>query len=689
MADLWGAGARTIDTLPADGGYSVAINAATTGAIVGFRSGDYDPAPHTITHGFQIDTARWRVVENGEPISGWTPFSGVEHFTIQRFDGKVYLYVGEPSSSLPYPAHPWGSLVHTNDTAPVGELYLAASLAASFDAVDTVLSFRGPQAVDAGMNLQVPLATVKAAFHHTSIEVPVAGVQASDVAGVVDLRVPLPVLTSRSFQQGADFEVPVATVAADGRARGADFQVPLPDVDGRGFEASLYADVPLPLLQAAAWNGYVRPSGAAIDVPLPLVGSSAPLVSNPGADLQVPVAEVYAADKYTTIVRAEVPVPQLIAYGETVPAWPKFEVIIPSIVSVEGLIVDSIRSRGMFFDRVDDDRDHDALQERATFRDSFTDQMGDRVRERARMRGTFTQVIVDKVVAHWVARDRTEDFTADMLRETAAMRSRITDRTIQHERVAEHARMRSRLVDAVLDSVSERATMQARVTDFLQDRVRETATMLARVVDRAEATDRIREHALFKDAYRHAQLVADSIIEQAAMHDRVVDEFGGAWVMNTQSLAAWRYSDYRVTQVANVGDVTFGIGPEGLLLVGGDSDDGREVSALVEWGVLALGPMDRAGVPTQNLQVKQVQDMWVASAGGDPIRLELQVPDQANRWYPYTIPPMDRAAPQSQRTLIGRGLRGCYWRAKLTNIDGGQLDVSEFEATVEDSQRKR
>lgn len=684
MSVTWDGGARSIETLRGNGGFRVQIEAGITGVVVGFRQGPYSPEPYTITHGFRISTGRYQVTVNATSVTAWRYFSETTWFTVRRIGGVTEFYVGDGTEEEPY-----GELIHTVEDALVGELYMTATFAQPLDRILDIERFEEPDLGSAEILVPVPTPTGEQGLSRGgNLQVPVPTITGSQFAGSMSAYAKPP--TVHAAGQQWPLPVPAPTASLRTSQYKIDLQVPPPEV--RASQGpTLEITTPVPEIRAAQWDGYIPLVGVNAIVPAPELEAWSYRITNRGVAAEAPAPNLLAMGEFEPVLRAEVPRPAVLyAQGENVGGAPYIWGLLPSLESPRQRQTDFVRDANRITDRVVREfAPYDVAGTHARIADRARDNAGDRVREHVHIAARIRQVTGDRLVAAVQLRDVVDDWSVDYLQVHARIAERVSGAQSRDDRVHDHSRIRSRYRDAVSDVLVSASTLQDSFTDISRDRVTEAATIRDRVHGNATTEDRVLAHSRIRDRVADLVVWSDSVHEHATISDRVRDMFGAAWVMNLESGAAWRYESYRVRAVAGVGDATFGVGPEGLLLLGGDVDAGSAIAAAVEWGVLALGPSDRAGLPTQDIRKKIVHDMWVGSAGGDPLLLEVQVTDLDNKWYPYTIPPMVRAAPQSQRAKLGVGLRGCYWRTRIRNIDGGQLNLIDLEATVSDLTRKR
>ena len=98
---------------------------------------------------------------------------------------------------------------------------------------------------------------------------------------------------------------------------------------------------------------------------------------------------------------------------------------------------------------------------------------------------------------------------------------------------------------------------------------------------------------------------------------------------------------------------------DGIFVLGGDADNGTEISAY-----LKIGP-DELGRTAQ----KRVRMAYIGAETTGALRLTVETDEQNER--AYTFKPMGSAARErSARLPIGRGAKGRYWSFKISNVSG-------------------
>lgn len=117
----WDAGARTIASLSADGGYQFLVGQAT-GIVCGLNAIDESASYLEIDHGFFIEDTRFRVIEQGIAKTAFASYTKDQVFKIIRLLGVVQYYLDD-------------GLVYTSETTSEGQVFLDCSLYSYLDSI--------------------------------------------------------------------------------------------------------------------------------------------------------------------------------------------------------------------------------------------------------------------------------------------------------------------------------------------------------------------------------------------------------------------------------------------------------------------------------------------------------------------------------------------------------------------------
>ncbi|MFZ5813459.1 MAG: hypothetical protein ACOY4F_15590 [Thermodesulfobacteriota bacterium] len=130
-------------------------------------------------------------------------------------------------------------------------------------------------------------------------------------------------------------------------------------------------------------------------------------------------------------------------------------------------------------------------------------------------------------------------------------------------------------------------------------------------------------------------------------------------------LAVSQYAGLAFSSLCRVGDAVLATGENGLFRLGGDTDDGAAVAAVVEFPPLKLGD----GSPSRVREVRIRGDFM----GGMAVDLAVDHgPDRRTAFGPLV---------GEGRVPVGRGGQGRMWRARLENVDGAMFVLDELGLT--------
>lgn len=160
-----------------------------------------------------------------------------------------------------------------------------------------------------------------------------------------------------------------------------------------------------------------------------------------------------------------------------------------------------------------------------------------------------------------------------------------------------------------------------------------------------------------------------------------------AWVMNTESTAVSWYNNWPFTDMAQSGNKTYAIGPEGLYVVGGDTDAGTPIRARVEFDHTDFGGYDKDGVPQPNASVSRVENVYLGMTYGTPVQLDVLVQGDTKS-YRYTTKRGPSDTPRNDRIVPGKGLRSRYWKLAVENTAGGDFAITDMAADVATNNRR-
>lgn len=144
-----------------------------------------------------------------------------------------------------------------------------------------------------------------------------------------------------------------------------------------------------------------------------------------------------------------------------------------------------------------------------------------------------------------------------------------------------------------------------------------------------------------------------------------------AYVVNTITSALTVYENFNYNSLVEIGGKYYGAGADGVFELVGDKDNTTiNVDATISTGHLHFG---------SEMQ-KRMSDFYIAMRSDGNITLNVSVDERDP--YEYTLSPYDIELLKQRRSLIGKGLKGKYWRFTLTNEDGCDFDFDSINAAA-------
>lgn len=161
-----------------------------------------------------------------------------------------------------------------------------------------------------------------------------------------------------------------------------------------------------------------------------------------------------------------------------------------------------------------------------------------------------------------------------------------------------------------------------------------------------------------------------------------------AWVMNADTGGVSWYDNWAFTSMAVVDGRVFASGPDGLVLLGGDSDGADTIDARVEYGLTEFGGYDKGGQPKESQGKKRVPALWFGYTAQGALAAEVETYGQGLPAYTYAMPPRSANQPRNNRIQPGKGLNARYWRIGVSNVSGCDFEVHSLAAEVAASNRR-
>lgn len=148
-----------------------------------------------------------------------------------------------------------------------------------------------------------------------------------------------------------------------------------------------------------------------------------------------------------------------------------------------------------------------------------------------------------------------------------------------------------------------------------------------------------------------------------------------AWVFNTDSSSAVRYTQFPFNSLVSRAGQVFGVAADGIYLLSGDTDDGTPIEASIETGDISFDSDKDKNVQYAYVQGVQDGDLTIStvvSRGG------------VRALYWYDVLGRDDTSDDSLRRIrLGRGVRGTQWQFRIGNVDGCAFSVSSLSVLVD------
>lgn len=136
------------------------------------------------------------------------------------------------------------------------------------------------------------------------------------------------------------------------------------------------------------------------------------------------------------------------------------------------------------------------------------------------------------------------------------------------------------------------------------------------------------------------------------------------WVYHMDAAGSTRYTEYDFTGFSKVGQSYYGVKPDGIYLLEGADDNGKKVTARVNFGNLSFGTMNRKALPY----------VYVGMASSGKTYLKV-IADGAT--YTYAVRDSTELM-KSHRFELGRGLRASFYDLELVS-DGQVFDLHNID----------
>jgi len=157
----------------------------------------------------------------------------------------------------------------------------------------------------------------------------------------------------------------------------------------------------------------------------------------------------------------------------------------------------------------------------------------------------------------------------------------------------------------------------------------------------------------------------------AVLSSSVVGVSGGAIVVNLDNKALSMYEDFQYDSFVTFGGNALAIGVNGIVLVGGDTDEGDPISARLAMSEVEFSEPGH----------KRITDVYVDLRGDGELSMTTVADEVNSSTYHVPIPPVDTI--ETVRVKHGRGTKGRHWQTTIRNVDGSDFEIQAVEMLVD------
>jgi len=292
----------------------------------------------------------------------------------------------------------------------------------------------------------------------------------------------------------------------------------------------------------------------------------------------------------------------------------------------------------------------------------FTDRVGIVWRMLLADRTKFT----DPVVGILEAAER----MVENMRLVAGVGSSIDVRSLVAETLAVH----DTLAVVAKEQISEQADFDGVFSTMLaaKERLLDDLVLTAVPTAAAQFSFLIEENIALSDAAPASLEAFERLVETVnfAVTVSIGDDVFMAWVVNTETRAAWEYENYPFNSMFEFQARHYGIAPDGMYELEGDTDNGADVKWRARLGLNNLGSMKEKRLPAMYLAYDTAGAMVlkVISTRSNGERV--------TNW--YRLNPTGGRGVREGRIQIGRGIKSVYWDFELVGCGNTKLRLSEL-----------
>ena len=241
--------------------------------------------------------------------------------------------------------------------------------------------------------------------------------------------------------------------------------------------------------------------------------------------------------------------------------------------------------------------------------------------------------------------------------------------------VAEALALNDALAVVAKEQIGETAAFAAAFSSALQARM----TLLDQLLVNDVAAGAARVHAMIDESIVLGDTPSSVLEALNRLHGtigfsltvRIGDDTYLAWVVNTETRAAWTYENYPFNSFCEFEGRYYGAAADGIYTLDGADDAGEDIKARFRLGLNNLGTGKMKRVPSLYLGYRSdgtlVLKVISTSPGGE----------KEENWYRLT--PQHAGATREGRIKIGRGIKSVYFDFEVANVNGADFDVDALE----------
>lgn len=154
-----------------------------------------------------------------------------------------------------------------------------------------------------------------------------------------------------------------------------------------------------------------------------------------------------------------------------------------------------------------------------------------------------------------------------------------------------------------------------------------------------------------------------------------IREFMDGWAFCLNNQAPSSYENFSFNSFAKIGENYYGLNSAGLHLLGGDTDNGADINA-----VITTGRSDFDDPRTKKLAL-----LYAGARTEDTMLLTARVDNNDEYTYEFTSD-SENVAPT--RVKLGRGLAGRYWSFELSNQNGADFEIDALDIPLQPNTRR-